>query len=72
VITLIRSCLLFQSRRGHQYGGRYRCRVDTSPTSLIVRFVVFILNAAIPITALNKGIRALNGSSGYETGLVSC
>jgi hypothetical protein len=45
---------------------------STSPALLIVHFVVFTLHAAVPVTALNKGGCALNGSSGYETGLVSC
>jgi hypothetical protein len=47
---------------------------DASPTSLIVHFVVFTLHTVVSVVyrTEHKGIRALNGSSGYETGLVSC
>jgi hypothetical protein len=31
----VRSCVLFESRRGHHCGWRYRWVADTSPTSLI-------------------------------------
>jgi hypothetical protein len=38
----------------------------------IVNSSLVVLHCTVPVTALNKGGCALNGSSRYETGLVSC
>jgi hypothetical protein len=47
---------------------------DTSPTSLIVHLWIKLCTDHYCLTNCteHKGIRALNGSNGYETGLVSC